>query len=129
MNAEPKLSKSNTSADEEMKKAEEKKVYMREYMREWKKKKYAENPEKYLRANRSRYLAKTGKADVTQKARYGDFLHSVKTATELLMELSKCRPDLVKEVLKNAGITMTIEYDDEMSKLDDFDIPELKEEM
>jgi hypothetical protein len=85
-------------------KAEKKREYMRNYMRSWKQKKYAENPEKVLRANRSRYLAKEYKPTEEEKKKYGVFLHTVVKARKYLDELQRDRPELVNDVLMGANI-------------------------
>lgn len=78
-------------------------AYMKEYMRDWKRKKYAENPEKFLRYNKSRYLAKKEEMKPEESKRYGEYLHSFKSATELLTLLTNDRPDLLTEAIKVSG--------------------------
>jgi hypothetical protein len=85
-------------------KQEKKRLYMREYMRNWKTKTYLENPEKIRRANRSSYLAKTAGADIHEREKYGAFLHTVVTARKLLDELRRERPDFVADVILGAGV-------------------------
>lgn len=87
-------------------KAAKTREYMRKYMKEYKQKKYNENPEAIKRERRSRYLAKAGVPELSaeEKEKYGKFLHTAVKATQLLKDLVRNRPDLLPEVLNKADV-------------------------
>ena len=89
----------------EQEKKQKKNEYMKAYMKDYKKKKYDENPEPFLRKNKSRYMAKTADIPAEDITKYGEFLYSVRTAEALLSELLTNRPDLLREVCVRAGVT------------------------
>lgn len=68
--------------DEE--KALKRKAYMKTYMRDYKKKKYAENPAPMLANNRTRYLKKNVDIDATEATKYGIYLADVIRLKQLM---------------------------------------------
>jgi hypothetical protein len=98
-------------------KKQKRKEYMKEYMRDWKRKKYSENPEKFLRYNKSRYLAKKEELKPEESRKYGEYLHSFKSATELLTLLTNDRPDLLTEAVKLSGAFEKLNLSQEKSQM------------
>ena len=70
-------------------KALKKRDYMKTYMREYKKKKYAENPSPMLATNRTRYLKKHAEIDGTDAEKYGIYLADVIKLRQLLEKVPK----------------------------------------
>lgn len=70
-------------------KALKKRNYMKTYMREYKKKKYAENPSPMLATNRTRYLKKHVDIDGTDADKYGIYLADVIKLKQLLEKVPK----------------------------------------
>ena len=79
--------------------AAKKKEYMREYMRNWKAKQYAANPEIARRNNRTKYLKKTKQIDDDDIKKYGEFLHTVVLLRKLISEVRLHRPEILVELL------------------------------
>jgi hypothetical protein len=67
-------------------KEEKKRAYMREYMKKYKAKKYAEDAESIRRANRTRYLKKNHaeEIDANDRTRYGNHLADIIALRELV---------------------------------------------
>jgi hypothetical protein len=65
---------------------EKKRAYMREYMKKYKAKKYAEDAESIRRANRTRYIKKThpDEIDANDRIRYGNHLADILALRELI---------------------------------------------
>ena len=65
---------------------EKKRAYMREYMKKYKAKKYAEDAESIRRANRTRYLKKNHaeEIDANDRTRYGNHLADIIALRELV---------------------------------------------
>jgi hypothetical protein len=85
-------------AEEKISPEEKKRLYMKNYMRQYKKKKYDEDAESFRRANRTRYLKKTrGEGiDNDDKTRYGNYLADVIAVREIILRL----PDnIVRDLL------------------------------
>jgi len=78
-----------------MKTPEEQREYMRNYMREWKKK----NPDSVKRSNRTRYLLKDHPVSIEDRNKYGAFLHSAFKIKQMLNEIKENKPELIKDVL------------------------------
>jgi hypothetical protein len=70
-------------------KALKKKEYMKSYMREYKKKKYAENPSPVLATNRTRYLKKHSDIDSTDADKYGIYLADIIKLKQLIEKVPK----------------------------------------
>jgi len=58
-------------------KAEKKRQYMRDYMKKWKAKKYADDAESIRRVNRTLYAKKNRQIDDEDKTKYGTYLGDV----------------------------------------------------
>jgi len=67
-------------------KEEKKRAYMREYMKKYKAKKYAEDAESIRRANRTRYLKRTHaeEIDADDRTKYGNHLADIIALRELI---------------------------------------------
>lgn len=65
---------------------DKKRAYMREYMKKYKAKKYAEDAESIRRANRTRYLRKAhpDEIDANDRLRYGNHLADILALRELI---------------------------------------------
>jgi hypothetical protein len=72
------------------------KAYMKSYMRDYKKKKYAENPTPMLANNRTRYLKKNVDIDATEATKYGIYLADVIKLKQLM---EKVPQTFLKEVM------------------------------
>jgi hypothetical protein len=77
-------------------KALKRKAYMKTYMRDYKKKKYAENPTPTLANNRTRYLKKNVDIDATEASKYGIYLADV---IKLKRLMEKVPQTFLKEVM------------------------------
>jgi len=77
-------------------KALKRKAYMKTYMRDYKKKKYAENPAPMLANNRTRYLKKNVDIDATEATKYGIYLADIIRLKQLI---DKVPPTFLKEVM------------------------------
>jgi hypothetical protein len=85
---------SNKPSPEE--KAIKRKAYMKTYMRDYKKKKYAENPAPMLASNRTHYLKKNVDIDATEATKYGIYLADVIRLKQLM---EKVPPTLLKDII------------------------------
>jgi hypothetical protein len=72
------------------------KEYMKTYMRDYKKKKYAENPAPMLANNRTRYLKKNANIDVAEATKYGIYLADIIRLKQLM---EKVPPTLLKDII------------------------------
>ena len=72
------------------------KEYMKNYMRDYKKKKYAENPAPMLATARTRYLKKNANIDVAEATKYGIYLADVIRLKQLM---EKVPPTLLKDII------------------------------
>lgn len=85
-------------------KAEQKKLYMREYMRTYKAKKYAENPDSARRANNLKYLKKTQTVNIDDKKLYGEWLPAIFHLRKIIADLTVAnRLDLLTEFFVRDG--------------------------
>jgi len=92
--------------EQRLEKAEQKKLYMREYMRTYKAKKYAENPESARRANNLKYLKKTHTVNTDDKMKYGEWLPAIFQLRKIVSELTVAnRLDLLVDFFVRDGPT------------------------
>lgn len=82
-------------------KAEKKRQYMRDYMKKWKAKKYADDAESIRRVNRTRYIKKTKEIDADERTKYGNYLGDV---LRLKVLISNIPSQFVLEIMKNENI-------------------------
>jgi hypothetical protein len=80
--------------------AENKRTYMREYMKKWKQEKYEEDPEAIRVFNRNRHYVRNHGAEAEELDKYGNYLSTFKKVSVLMKTLQDHRPDLVEEVLQ-----------------------------
>lgn len=77
-------------------KALKRKAYMKTYMRDYKKKKYAENPAPMLASNRTHYLKKNVDINEAEATKYGIYLADIIRLKQLI---EKVPPTFIKEVM------------------------------
>lgn len=82
----------------EEEKKQQKREYMRNYMRVWKQNRYSLDPQSILRANRTSYILKKEKVTEEEKKKYGSYLETFVKTRKLIHTLVTDRPDLVDDI-------------------------------
>jgi len=84
--------------DTEEEKKQQKREYMRNYMRVWKQNRYTLDPQSILRANRTSYILKKEKVTEEEKKKYGSYLETFVKTRKLINTLVTDRPDLISDI-------------------------------
>lgn len=79
---------------------EEKRIKKRIYMREWKRKRYAENPEGIKNTNKNAYYMTNYNATKEDVKKYGDYLPLVAKINSCLEELKTQNTEIFRSVIE-----------------------------
>jgi len=79
---------------------EEQQEYKRAYMREYKKRKYADNPDAIKECNKRSYYKNKYNSTTEEAKKYGDMFPAVSKITSQLEELREGDPEIFKEIIR-----------------------------
>jgi hypothetical protein len=97
---------------------EEKREYKRAYMREYKRRKYADNPDAIKECNRRCYYKTKYNGTDEDAGKYGEMFPTVSKITSQLEELRETHPEILRDIIRKYSFEVCVHSIEDIEDLE-----------